>query len=256
VVLDRDGAMKLVMILAALAALGLAAAIAVSGPGVRFGWWEYDFGLGLIRKAALPVLVAAGATGILFIVSLFMARGLAPLVLIAALAAGAAGMIPIKMKQLFEGNPFIHDVTTDFADPPEIVAAAALPRKNPPEYLGDEMTPRADKTTAQAQQEAFPDIGPVVIDASVDASAEIIRGIVTGMGMEILDAGPIDNGWRIEAADTSQWFGFVDDFVVRLRPEGARTRIDARSKSRIGSSDLGANAKRIRAFYERLDAVS
>jgi len=44
-----------------------------------------------------------------------------------------------------------------------------------------------------------------------------------------------------------------DDIVVRIRAEGASgSRIDIRSKSRVGQSDFGANARRIRAFIERL----
>jgi uncharacterized protein (DUF1499 family) len=55
---------------------------------------------------------------------------------------------------------------------------------------------------------------------------------------------------------TSTWFGFGDDIVVRIRPDGAGSRIDIRSKSRDGESDLGVNARRIREFIARLKAES
>jgi uncharacterized protein (DUF1499 family) len=58
---------------------------------------------------------------------------------------------------------------------------------------------------------------------------------------------------RIEATATTMWFGFKDDIVVRVRPEaGGGSRVDVRSVSRVGQSDVGANAKRIREFIRRL----
>jgi len=56
----------------------------------------------------------------------------------------------------------------------------------------------------------------------------------------------------IEATETTFWFGFKDDVVIRIRPEGAGSRVDVRSKSRVGKSDLGANAARIRRFAAAL----
>ena len=40
--------------------------------------------------------------------------------------------------------------------------------------------------------------------------------------------------------------------MVRIRPEGSGSRVDIRSMSREGSSDVGANAKRIREFLAKL----
>jgi uncharacterized protein (DUF1499 family) len=51
---------------------------------------------------------------------------------------------------------------------------------------------------------------------------------------------------------TTFWFGFKDDVVVRISAEGAGSRVDVRSKSRVGRSDLGTNAQRIRAYQRRL----
>jgi len=57
---------------------------------------------------------------------------------------------------------------------------------------------------------------------------------------------------RIDAIASTFWFGFKDDVVIRLRPQEAVTRIDMRSKSRVGVGDLGANARRIRLFVSAL----
>ncbi len=59
----------------------------------------------------------------------------------------------------------------------------------------------------------------------------------------------------IEATDTTTWFGFRDDVVIRVTDEGSERLVDIRSKSRVGGSDLGTNAERIRKFIEELEEV-
>ena len=248
--------MRLMIASVSILALLAASAIFLSGPGARLGLWDYGTGLSIIRQVALPTMIAAGAAVIVFFLSVFTARSLAPLAFIAVLAAGVAAFVPLKMRQLVEANPFIHDITTDFDNPPAIVAAADLERRNPPDYVGAEPAPRSELTTAEAQREAFPDIAPRTVETGLDETAQIVRAVVVGMNMEILDEGASDGGWTLEAAHTSLWFGFIDDFVVRLTPTLEGTRIDVRSKSRVGGSDLGANAKRVRDFFERLEKAS
>ena len=53
---------------------------------------------------------------------------------------------------------------------------------------------------------------------------------------------------RIEPTDSSFWFGFTDDIVIKITALAGRSRIDIRSVSRVGRSDVGANAARIRRF--------
>jgi uncharacterized protein (DUF1499 family) len=59
---------------------------------------------------------------------------------------------------------------------------------------------------------------------------------------------------RIEATATTPWFGFKDDVVIRVAPDPAGSRVDVRSVSRVGQSDVGTNARRIRAYLARLAA--
>ena len=237
-------------------ALVLALALGGLGPAYRFGAVDLSQAFGLMKMLTLPTLIAAGLAALAFVGALFKARGQAVLALVAALAAGAAGYAPVKMRSLAAANPFIHDITTDFENPPAIVAAANLPRKNPPAYVGAEMVGETGKTVSQSQSDAFPDIKPLSVGADVSATAAAARDILRSMKMETLAETPGDGGaMSIEAAYTSQWFGFKDDFVVRLTPEGAGTRIDVRSKSRVGGSDLGANAARTRKFLAAMDAA-
>lgn len=248
--------MRIIIILISIAALALAATIGGLGPAYQFGLIDLGGAFGLMRMIALPTLIAAGLSVLAFVVSLFTARGVAALALVATLAAGAAGYAPLRMKQLSEANPFIHDITTDFEDPPQIVAAAGLPRKNPAEYVGAEPVKGTEKTVADAQREAFPDIQPLMVNASVEDAANAAKTVLAAMKMPVLAEGPLGDGIAIEAVYTSLWYGFKDDFVVRLTPraEGG-ARVDVRSKSRVGGSDLGANAARVRKFLSALDAA-
>jgi uncharacterized protein (DUF1499 family) len=50
------------------------------------------------------------------------------------------------------------------------------------------------------------------------------------------------------------FYGFTDDVVVRIVADGVGSKVDVRSKSRVGRSDLGQNAKRIRTFLQELQA--
>ncbi len=246
-----DRRLKVGLLFVALVAFGVAATIAVAGPGTRLGLWEYGAGISIIRNMALPSMIAVGLAILAFIASLFMARNLAPLMSIAIAAATVAAIVPLKFEQGVNANPFIHDITTDVENPPEILVAADLPRKNPAAYLGADPAPNSEMTVAEAQRNAFPDIQPIIVDMKVDEAADISSAIIGAMNMEILKESTTDEGAIIEATYTSFWFGFVDDFIIRIRPREGKTRIDVRSKSRVGVSDLGANARRVRDFLSR-----
>ena len=72
------------------------------------------------------------------------------------------------------------------------------------------------------------------------------------MGWQIVASRP--EALRIEATDTTLMFGFKDDIVIRVRALGSGSSVDVRSLSRIGGSDIGANARRVRAFLKRVEA--
>ena len=72
------------------------------------------------------------------------------------------------------------------------------------------------------------------------------------MGWDIVALVP-EQG-RIEATASTLLFGFKDDVVIRITPEAGGSRVDMRSVSRVGGSDIGANARRIRAFMKELQA--
>lgn len=229
----------LAMIVAALAILLLLGA----GPGTRAGLWDFRTGLGLIRWAAYAGV--AGSALALVALAVTRPRGAGLWILLATLVvAGTAVLLPWRWSRHAKRVPPIHDISTDTQDPPEFVAV--LPRRsgaaNPAAYGGD--------SVAALQRQAYPDIRPLHLDAPPDAAFARALEAARAMGWEIV-ADDTSAG-RIEATATTRWFGFKDDVVIRIRGEGEGSRVDVRSVSRVGKSDLGTNAARVRAYLARL----
>jgi uncharacterized protein (DUF1499 family) len=134
--------------------------------------------------------------------------------------------------------PTINDITTDTADPPGFTASEAA-------------TQVYETAFEPQQRAAYPDVQPVLVPEPPDAAFDRALAVAQTMpGWEVVVADK-QNG-RIEAVATSSIFRFRDDVSIRLRSEGDGTRMDIRSRSRVGRSDLGANAARILAFQESL----
>jgi uncharacterized protein (DUF1499 family) len=104
------------------------------------------------------------------------------------------------------------------------------------------------------QRAAYPDIAPVILAVPPAEAFKRVDSVAMAMGWDVVARAPADG--RLEAVATSAWFGFGDDIVVRIRPDGVGSRIDIRSKSRDGDSDLGVNARRIREFIARLKTAT
>jgi uncharacterized protein (DUF1499 family) len=140
--------------------------------------------------------------------------------------------------------PPIHDISTDTDNPPPFVAVVERRRdaSNPVEYGGPEI--------AAQQHRAYPDLHPVTLSDPPARAFERALEAARGQGWEIVASAPADG--RIEATDTTRFFGFKDDVVVRVKPEGTGSRVDVRSLSRVGKSDVGKNASRIRAYLRAL----
>ena len=142
--------------------------------------------------------------------------------------------------------PPINDITTDLADPP---AFAGDPSDRDGEGRDRDMTyPVAWKELVLA---AYPDLQPVRLDAN--PSQVFVRAVQTAKQLGWVVTAEDASAGTFEAKSTTAIFQFVDDVVVRVRPDGAGSVIDLRSKSRDGQGDLGANAKRIRALFDAIE---
>lgn len=104
------------------------------------------------------------------------------------------------------------------------------------------------------RKQAFPDIAPARLDKPLDQAFAVALGAVRKMGWTIV--GTDGERGRIEATDRTFWYGFTDDIVVRVSADGSGSRIDVRSKARIGKGDFGTNARRVRAYLAAVKSVS
>lgn len=220
----------------------------LGGLGTRFDWWNYPVGFQLLRLGA-RVGAAAAVVGLLLAVGGGWLRRWSALLLalVALVAGGVAVGIPWAGLQRARSVPPIHDITTDTVNPPQFQALLPLRSgaTSPPGYDGP--------ATARLQEQAYPDIRPAYfrnVPARVFLAAQVVAH---QMGWHVVAAVPAEG--RLEATARTFWFGFTDDVVVRVKPAGGGgTRVDVRSKSRVGRSDLGTNAARIRRFLHRLHA--
>ncbi len=227
--------------LALLAAIVAAALVAGAGPAHRYGYMEWQPALGLLTYGVYAAMAAAALAALWVVFALVgrSASGFVPF-LAALIIAGAAAYVPINMRATAQALPFIHDITTDTANPPVFVAIAPLRSEAPNgvDYKTEE--------NAEATKTGYPDIQPLVADVPPADMFKRAEATARAMGWEIVAAEEADG--RIEATDTTAWWGFKDDVVIRIVPEGEGSRLDIRSMSRVGKSDLGKNAERIRKF--------
>ena len=232
--------MTISLVAAALAALMLL----LAGPGVRLGLWSIHTGFDLMRWAAYLGLAALAVALVQLLVPRWRGQRAWMLGLAIVLGALAAG-VPWYWRRLADQVPPIHDISTDTADPPVFVAVLPLraDAPNPAAYGGPEL--------AAEQARGYPDIHPLTLPATPPGAAFArARDAAREAGWAIVAADSAAG--RVEATATTGWFGFKDDVVVRIRPEGQGSRVDVRSVSRVGTSDVGTNARRIRAYLNRL----
>lgn len=142
------------------------------------------------------------------------------------------------------GVPPINDITTDLGEPPAFVAIAELEANHGRDmsYPGEEF--------AEQQRTAYADLEPMRFDAAPAEVLSAVRAAAIVLGWEIV--GEDAEAGRLEAIQMTRIFRFVDDVVVRVRPDGSGSIVDVRSKSRDGRGDLGANAARIRTLLAEL----
>ena len=197
-------------------------ALALSGPGTRMGWWHFRTGLLLFAASGLIAILAAIVALIAWIRQRKQHRrrfGAITVTLLSVAVAAFVGSTVLSAR----GKPAIHDISTDLGEVPE---------------------------TADQQRAAYADIQPIEVATPPKETFTRVASSARDLGWTIVSARP-DEG-ILQASDTTPFFGFTDDVVVTVRAAGAGSRVDVRSTSRVGKSDVGQNAQRIRKFREKL----
>ena len=223
-------------------------ALAVGPLGWRLGWWHYRFAFAWLMPYAAYAAIAAALVSIVALAfgwSQLGSRGVA-LAAIGIVLGAVVAYMPWQYNRLRGVVPPIHDITTDTDNPPAFVAALKL------RPLGSNTVAYEGPAVAGKQHAAYPDIVPVKVGLAPPDAFKRALDTAKGMpGWTVVDADPASG--RIEANETSRWFRFTDDVVIRVAADGAGSRIDVRSVSRVGRSDFGVNAGRIRAYTAALN---
>lgn len=202
---------------------------------VRSGAWQQ--GLLLYALACLGSVLTAIVSVILLMLPRFASWRSA--VVKRALLPALPGVLLLMSLTTSGDYPRIHDITTDTEDPPEFIVAPAQRGEG-----ANSLDIKPDVIEQQAG--AYPDLATLRSPLSIDAAFTRAVQTARDLGWEIYNEDR--NKGIIEAVDTTGIMLFKDDVVIRVRGDAQGAKIDLRSVSRVGEGDLGANAKRIRAF--------
>jgi uncharacterized protein (DUF1499 family) len=212
----------------------------IAGMGTRFHWFFFRTGLEIMGISVIVGLLAA-AISIIAIVAIFFTPGNKGIYLciLGLIISIPVAVIPLYMRYEIKVPP-IHDITTDITNPPAFVSVLPLRKDayNKPEYGGPDV--------AAQQTKAYPDIKTLTLNMPADKAFSRALDVAKNMSWEIVAAEPKEG--RIEATATTFWMGFKDDVIIQITAQNKMSNIDIRSESRVGKSDLGANAQRIRIF--------
>ena len=237
--------------LALLLAVAAAVLLGLGPLGWRAGLWHYRVAFTtLFPWAAYCGIAAAALALIALIFGRWIGGGRRLATCTLAFVIGAAiAYVPWRYDQLRGSVPPIHDITTDPQNPPQFRAVLPMrdkERANPVVYEGT--------AVSDQQRRFYPDIAPLSL--ALDPRKAFARAFdaATGMGWTIISSDATEG--RIEASERSFWFGFTDDVVIRIVASDAGSRIDVRSVSRVGRSDFGVNAARVRAYLAKLRTVA
>ncbi|MBI1405791.1 MAG: long-chain-fatty-acid--CoA ligase [Caulobacter sp.] len=255
----RGGVAGYYLTLALMIALSPVAIIAVGAAGMHLGAWDWRDGfVSVMVNGPAPNLGWAPAAALLSVLTSFIGllvaafggwrhywrRAMLALGVTVATIAAFAGMIALGGQA-----PRIHDVATDWSDPllfsPKIMAArgpdANIVEPNPVVPL--DAGAYAGRSIADINSETCPAARPAILSVAPAQAYAAAKEALLAQGLTLVTDNPAAG--RLEATATSLIYGFKDDIVVRVRPQGVGSRIDMRSISRVGVSDVGANCKRI-----------
>lgn len=226
-----------------LLALILLAVYPIAIVASRMGLWGFKHSFLLFIIAAVVGFVVL----VLSVLKMSMGDRQDSKALVIALLA-TLGPIAILGNSVIKAksSPFIHDISTDVANPPALVAAKA------DRIEGDHTVDYAGSEVAELQLAGYPDLKSVTFEESPANVFTKARAAIEQNGWIVLAENNQTLPFTIEAVDTSLLFGFKDDIVVRIAATETGSIVDVRSMSRVGQSDLGANAKRIEKLLNQL----
>jgi hypothetical protein len=242
-------------LIAALLCFGAVAFALIAAIGAGRGAWDFRLGFTILQYALYAALLGI----VLGIIAAFVVRRVRPrlvlLNLLAIVVAGAFVFYVGNLVRIARSVPGIHDITTNLEDYPRFYRLTVRDDNlaNVPDMGRRELAALPPRERWKAiHREAYGDIAPIRVPWSVADTLARARNLATERGWDIATFDPA-NG-ILEAVDTSLFFRFKDNVVVRVRPapSGQGSIVDMRSISRVGVSDVGVNAARVRDFLADL----
>ena len=216
--------------------------------GWRAGWWHFRFAFTWLMTASGVAALAAVivALGVLLLSWSQLSTGRLTMAAIGLVLGAVLVYVPWHYDRVRKTVPRIHDITTDVENPPQFIAV--LPARSAEDaatavYAGPEL--------ARLQRAAYPDVVALELALPAAKAFDVALSVARSMSGWHIIASDLASG-RIEASQTSRWFGFTDDVVIRVMGHGSGSQVDMRSLSRQGRSDFGVNAARIRLFMAAL----
>jgi hypothetical protein len=258
-VASRGGWVSGLTKLALLLSIGglVAALIAALGTGLEA--WHFRTGFTILRYA----FFAAIAGALLALVGLVAARrrrvGKLAMLNLVALVVGL-GFVLYLGSQIRTARtvPAIHEASTNLDDLPQFGVLKL--REDYLQNVPDNDDPKLKALDSESRwkalhRQAYGDLRTARVPWAVPEAVKRVEQVARSRGWDIVRSDP--RAGVVEATETTLFFRFKDDVVVRVRPEpsGTGSLVDVRSISRVGGSDVGLNAKRIRAFLADLQAA-
>jgi len=234
-------------LLAPILTLAALLVLALAPLGTSLGWWHYRFALYRMIPAsgtiaAISVVVAIATLAFRWAVLSWNARAA---VLLAFLVGAGLAYLPLQYRHVRASLPPINDISTDTDDPPAFLALLPARKR-------DGGKAAYNRQVAGMQKASYPDVVHLETRLPVDTTFQEALRVARSMPKWLVVDSDAGTG-RIEASEQSRWFRFTDDVVIRIAPiEGGGSRVDVRSASRLGTSDYGVNAARIRTYMALL----
>lgn len=240
---------------------------AAAALGTKFGLWPWTIGLlKMVGGIGLPLIgIMALVTFVTSLLVVFVKprAGYGALAAMWIVTLGGVGM-GLSVVNAAKDVPPIHDISTDTGNPltfsPKIMAERGGasnkvldPKTASVPFNRERLSDWSGRTLADIQSDAYPAIKSRVFDAQTPAALyPKVRASAQKLGLRLVtdDATAL----RLEGVAESFWFGFKDDVVIAITPTATGSKVDVRSISRVGISDLGANAKRIEALLAGIEA--
>ncbi len=213
-------------------------------------WVRLEIGGAEVFLLLFVLALAAALAGVIAgIVALFKrrVRVWAGMILSLVLLFGTFLFVGTNLAADANGGLPIHDISTDLADPPSFQAVRALRLD-----FANPLDRKTPENLAELQRAHYPDIETLRLDDHPGRVFEAAREAAAAEGIRIAAADPARG--TIEGTAITPLMGFRDDIVIRIREDGDGALVDLRSVSRLGRSDLGANAARIRRLLHAIQA--